>query len=211
LEVHPLHGSVHSVKDFLLHLLAITIGLLIALSLEATVEWVHYRHLVHRAEVNLSTEILQNQRELTQSLEGMHSSAEQLQHFIKVVHQLEADRAAPLSEFRFSWTLATLHDISWNTARETGAIAHMDYDEVKRYTTVYALQSEYTSLQERAFASANAVVGLRTLLDKDTMKISESELENAERTLGLALANARAEEDVAHALVAVYSPFTGQK
>ena len=63
------------------------------------------------------------------------------------------------------------------------------------------------SLQERAFASANAVVGLTTLLDKDAKKISESELENAERTLGLALANTSAEQDIAAALIAEYRQF----
>jgi hypothetical protein len=98
-----------------------------------------------------------------------------------------------------------------NTARETGAIAHTNYEEAKRYTAVYALQLQYTSLQERAFASANAVTGLTTLLDKDMKRISQSELENSERTLGLALANARADEDVARALIAEYSRFSGQK
>jgi hypothetical protein len=73
------------------------------------------------------------------------------------------------------------------------------------------LQLQYNSLQERAFASANAVSGLTTLLDKDMKRISESELESSERTLGLALANTRANEDLARALIAEYSQFTGQK
>jgi hypothetical protein len=211
LDVHPPHGPIRSVKDFLIHLLAITIGLLIALSLEAMVEWIHYRHLVHTAKANLATEIRENQQDLTKTLEALRTSEAQLQHFIKLVHQLEADRASPLSQLNFTWTLATLHDTSWNTARETGAIAHMNYEEAKRYTAVYALQLQYTSLQERAFASANAVTGLTTLLDKDMKRISQSELENSERTLGLALANARADEDVARALIAEYSRFSGQK
>ena len=39
MEVHPPHSPVRSIKDFMVHLLAITIGLLIALGLEASVEW----------------------------------------------------------------------------------------------------------------------------------------------------------------------------
>lgn len=35
MEVHPPHEPIHSWRDFLLHLLTITIGLLIALGLEA--------------------------------------------------------------------------------------------------------------------------------------------------------------------------------
>ena len=45
LDVHPPHEKVHGFKDFLLHILTITIGLLIALSLEGCVEWRHHRHL----------------------------------------------------------------------------------------------------------------------------------------------------------------------
>lgn len=37
MEVHPPHKPIHSVKEFMVHLLAITIGLLIALGLEASV------------------------------------------------------------------------------------------------------------------------------------------------------------------------------
>ena len=50
LDVHPPHEKVHGFKDFLLHILTITIGLLIALSLEGCVEWRHHRHLVPRSK-----------------------------------------------------------------------------------------------------------------------------------------------------------------
>ncbi len=45
LDVHPPHEKIHGFRDFLLHLLTITIGLLIALGLEALVERVHQNHL----------------------------------------------------------------------------------------------------------------------------------------------------------------------
>jgi len=38
MDVHPVHGSIHSVRDFFRHLLTITIGILIALGLEGIVE-----------------------------------------------------------------------------------------------------------------------------------------------------------------------------
>jgi hypothetical protein len=211
LDVHPVHGSIRSVKDFFLHLLTITAGILIALSLEATVEWFHYRHLVHEAETTLASEIRANQEELTKTMAGLRTTEQQLHRYIALVHALESDRATPLQALSFNWTVASLHTTSWNTASETGAVAHMKYDEVQHYTRVYVLQQQYASLQERAFASANAVVGLATLLGKDAKKISESELENAERALGLALANTSAEQDVGAALIAEYQQFTQQR
>ncbi len=38
LDVHPPHQPVHGWRDFLIHLLTITVGLLIALGLEAVAE-----------------------------------------------------------------------------------------------------------------------------------------------------------------------------
>ena len=50
LEVHPPSEPVHGWRDFFIHLATITIGLLIALSLEGCVEFWHHRSLVHEAE-----------------------------------------------------------------------------------------------------------------------------------------------------------------
>jgi hypothetical protein len=41
MEVHPPHAPLHSWKDFWIHLGTITIGLLIAISLEQSVEALH--------------------------------------------------------------------------------------------------------------------------------------------------------------------------
>ena len=53
LDVHAPHQSAHTLKDFLIHIAAITIGLLIALGLEATVEWVHHKHQAQQVKLGL--------------------------------------------------------------------------------------------------------------------------------------------------------------
>jgi len=53
LDVHAPHQKVHTWKDFLIHIAAITIGLLIALALEATVEWRHHKHEAQEALARL--------------------------------------------------------------------------------------------------------------------------------------------------------------
>ena len=58
LDVHPPHGKLHGVGDFFLHLFTITIGLLIALGLEAAVDRHHQHELREQAEANLRTELL---------------------------------------------------------------------------------------------------------------------------------------------------------
>jgi len=53
MDVNPPQGPIHTWKDFLLHLLTITIGLFIALSLEAAVEALHHRHMVRDGRQDL--------------------------------------------------------------------------------------------------------------------------------------------------------------
>jgi hypothetical protein len=101
--------------------------------------------------------------------------------------------------------LDELHATSWNTAGATGAIAHMDYSKVKRYTRVYDLQQAFMTTQNHAFDSIMGVYGLTTLLKRDMRSLSDSELSQAEHVVGLALANARAVESMEKALNTEYS------
>ena len=46
MEIHPPEKPIHTVRDFLLQLMTITAGILIALSLEGAIEWSQHRTLV---------------------------------------------------------------------------------------------------------------------------------------------------------------------
>src|ERR1700746_1359885 len=52
-EVHPPHERVHSWAQFFVHIAAIVIGLIIAVSLEQTVELFHHRHQREQLEAAL--------------------------------------------------------------------------------------------------------------------------------------------------------------
>jgi hypothetical protein len=88
LDVHPPHESVHSSRDFFIHIATIVIGLLIAVGLEQSVEAIHHRqqrneltdHMRAEADRNLpvireSLVRLQTQRAYIQSLQAALSSA----------------------------------------------------------------------------------------------------------------------------------------
>ena len=66
LDVHPPHETAHTWKDFFIHLATISIGLLIAIGLEQTVEYVHHRHQVAEMMEKLRAETLEN-REILQA------------------------------------------------------------------------------------------------------------------------------------------------
>ena len=204
MEIHPPH-PIHSLREFFLQLATITAGILIALALEGLVQWSHHRHLVHEAEANLQTEIRENRAELNKATPDLHASEEELKTLVTLVHGLQTNRKTAVRDIHFNWTLSELHSTSWNTAIATGAVGFMDYSEVKRYTRVYDLQKQFVTSQDRAFDSVIGVYGLTTLLQRDMSKISDAELAEAERVLGLALANAQAIEALETALEQQYS------
>ncbi len=128
----------------MLHLLAITIGLLIALGLEASVEWMHHRSLVREARANIAQEIRDNQKSMERELSKLPNEESQLGNLMDVVSQREDGKAATPNP-KMVWSVTRLSDSSWNTAFSTGAVAHMDYDEIRGYSQVYAIQQMFNT------------------------------------------------------------------
>lgn len=92
MDVHPPHGPIRSWKDFTLHLLTITIGLLIALTLEAAVESLHHRHMVRDARANLRREIAENHKLYAENLGSLQAKLVQLERNIEQLRDLRAGR-----------------------------------------------------------------------------------------------------------------------
>ena len=200
MEIHPPHGAVTSLKQFLRELVTITAGILIALTLEGLANWRHHRTLAREARANILSEVRENQRDLAKEREDLRKVERDGQGLITLVHQLETNRKTSMRQVQYTFSIAELHSTSWNTASTTGALSFMPYTEVKGYTEVYDLQRAFTTLQERAFAASLDVQGLATLLSRNTATITTAELSDAERRLGIAMADVAAMEQIAEPL-----------
>lgn len=179
MDVHAPHKPIHSIKEFLVHLLAITIGLLIALGLESTVEWVHHRHLARDARENIYQELRANQQDLVRQLNALPAEEKHLDEILSVIDSVQHGRPhEPLGDFM--WTGVLLRDSAWNATSSTGAIAYMDYGEVKQYSQLYAVQRILSSLTERNLRDRHEMnVFLMRLQAQD--KLSDAEYENGKR------------------------------
>jgi len=200
MEIHPPHEAVTSLKQFLRELMTITAGILVALTLEGLVNWRHHRTLVREARANILNEVRENQRDLTKEREDLRKVERDGQALINLVHQLETNRKTSFLQVQYTFSIAELHSTSWNTASTTGSLSFMPYTEVKRYTEVYDLQRAFTTLQERAFAASLDVQGLATLLSRNPATLATAELSEAERRLGIAMADVAAMEQIAEPL-----------
>src|ERR1700751_4750812 len=78
LDVHPPHEKVHSWTQFFIHIAAITIGLLIAIGLEQTVEYLHHRHRLREARHELRVEAEDNRGQLIKNLQAARTMTAEL-------------------------------------------------------------------------------------------------------------------------------------
>jgi hypothetical protein len=141
LDVHPPHKSVHGWRDFFVHLATITIGLLIALGLEATAEWMHHRHEVSETREALQRELQVNRARFAANTAYFRSESTMLQTNLLVLRYLQQHPGASQSQLpgAFRWTSnnTRMEDSAWKTACQTGITAYMPQEEVMKTAEMY--------------------------------------------------------------------------
>jgi hypothetical protein len=155
MDIHPPERPIHSVRDFLLQIVTITTGIVIALALEALLDWSHHRSLAHEARVNLALEIRDNKTRL-EEIEKLLPTLEAALPLLA-----KADRPDDLD---IHYKLTALTAASWRTAESTAALAYMPYDEVMSYATLYEIQQ---TLQRKLEALTDDMVQLATHITRD--------------------------------------------
>jgi hypothetical protein len=175
-DVHPPARSIHTWKDFLLHLLTITIGLFIALTLQAAVESLQHRHLVRDARENLRREIEVNHRRYSENAPELRRNRNQLARDLDQLRELRDGKKLENPSLSWAWKWDSYGDAAWETARESGAVVHMDPGWISTYSWVYRQQGYVNSMalaivNEETQASASVVVA------KDPSKLSPAAIE----------------------------------
>ena len=148
LDVHVPHEKVHGLKDFFLHLFTITIGLLIALSLEGCVEWQHHRHLVREAEAALHDEIENNAKQVANIRQQVQNHRTQLDQDLAVLNQMRT-HAGVHDTLSLGFSMQSFDDVSWKTAQTTGAFAYMPYADAREFSDIYSAQDELYKAQQQ--------------------------------------------------------------
>jgi hypothetical protein len=160
LDVHPPHEPVHGWRDFFIHLATITIGLLIALSLEGCVEWQHHRHLVHEAEAGLQTEIKTNAGQLAGALEDVRSEQKYLEQDVALMKKIIANpKVVNKEEITINFHIRSFDDVSWKTAQSTGALSYMPYERAQEYSNLYSFQNEIKAAEDLAVRDTVLTIG----------------------------------------------------
>src|SRR5579863_8039658 len=123
LDVHAPHETVHTWKDFLVHIVAITIGLLIAVGLEQTVEFFHHRHQRLQLEEQIR-EVLSDDTELvaadTAKLAGLRAYLVNLQSAVVARQHGQAAALPAVDDPRAAITLGLPSLAPYEAAKDNG-------------------------------------------------------------------------------------------
>lgn len=179
MDVHPPHEPIRSLRDFLLHLLTITIGLLIALALEFAVESIHFHRLVQETRRNLAREIAANRKLFMENQQALLMDQQLLESDIAQLRELRAAKQPNPLDLHFSFSWNSFADSSWRSARDSGALVHMDPEAIEDYAGLYG-QQDYVNQAGVGILLDEAKAGAPLLIaanHKDTRDLLPNEVE----------------------------------
>jgi hypothetical protein len=141
LDVHPPHAPAHTWKDFFIHIATIVVGLLIAVGLEQSVEWLHRKQELREARMALDQESKNNRAVLERDIRIFWRYDAMLSRDMQSLLYLEAHPRATRDDLPY----ALIYDAGWEfftlandkVAHETGALALMKHDERTRWDDLY--------------------------------------------------------------------------
>ena len=167
MEVHPPHHPLQSWRDFFIHIATITVGLLIAIGLEQSVEALHHRHQRNQLEDDLREEGERNRETVRKdvayrtafmvwNLEVSHCAREALAgKFVPL--PTRPDRRP---EFQAEYRYVVPSNSVWSVAKSSGEAALLPPWEALVYTRLYRVQELVTELdlEDRKVSVASGAV-----------------------------------------------------
>ena len=154
LDVHPPLSPTHTWKDFFIHIATISIGLLIAMGLEQTVEAVHRHRERNQLQQDLNEEAHDNLGRGTHNLAHIDQD---LAWLLLLRSRIDAARdGADKKSFQYppqlhgfpgdpgSGDRTLSHDGAWNAAKQTGTLSLLPQGDLEFYSIFYRVMDVYT-------------------------------------------------------------------
>ncbi len=176
MDVHPAHHAPLTWREFFLQLVTITIGLFIALTLQAGVESLHHRHLVREARENLRREMQINRKHYAENVQNLEKNRRQLAQNIDQLRELRSGKMIEKNALVWGWDWNGYTDASWKTARDTGAVSYMSFDLIDAYSQVYS-QQDYVNSQALAMFTEAPKSAAFLKIPKDPSALSPSDIQ----------------------------------
>jgi hypothetical protein len=163
LDVHAPHHPIGGWKDFFVHLLTITIGLLIAVGIEGCVGLHREHKLVQEARETMREEIQHNSDQMKDALGKLDQQQATMKKNMETLTRIQEnpkDKAAQNASISADFSVVGLRETAWKTAQTTGALSFMPYAESQRYSNVYGSQQDFLDQQNKILEDEAQFLGL---------------------------------------------------
>jgi hypothetical protein len=204
LDVHAPEHGIHGVRDFFVHLLTISVGLLIALGLEASVEALHHRGERKEAEATLRQELTQNRLTLVAIQRDSDRERDGLVKILKLLEDLRDGRQGDPSILNMDFNVEPLQSAAWHTASATGALSYMSYEEVQRFSAAYQEQQLFEEAMSRAFGHVELIGTYSGLVAHNLRAMKPQDTESAIGDVRQVMADVRDMSDITRATLPLY-------
>lgn len=153
-------ASKYSASDYVFQFITIMTGVLIASLANGMIERSKDRELVAQARATLQREIADNQKDLAVTVASYARDTESLNAALRFADDMLSTGKTSVSSLQLHYNMADLFDTSWRTAERTGALSHMEYAEVQRYSKLYDFQEFFIDQQRGAVGHLSAASSL---------------------------------------------------
>ena len=182
LDIHPAHHAASTWKDFFIHIATIVLGLLIAVSLEQTVEYIHHQHQLAETREALYRELEVNKNRIAGATAEFRRFTPILQTDLAILRFLEKRPGAPMSqwpgEYRLTTYLNHFNVNSWDTARQNNTVSLMPDEEATRYADIFGRLVTLNGAVEARTAARENVFAI-TMEDPDPSHLSPLQVTQA--------------------------------
>ena len=168
LDVHPPHHPTHTWGDFFIHIATITIGLLIAVGIEQTVESLHHRHQRHQLMEDLHNEAEQNLQVIDRDLkmlelESWFEQAAQLPNSEqnKVLMSLPVPPCLPGSVGTAKYRYFAPSQAVWSTAKESGLVHLLPVELARMQARLIHNYDLLSGDRDRVYLGCQTIIAMR--------------------------------------------------
>ena len=104
----------------------------------------------------------------------------------------------------FNWTFTRLNASGWEASLSTGAVAHMSYQEAKRYSELYALQRLFNENMDRYVQKRGEMYALLSLTKEAGKPAPDLELEAGKHSIAEEIVVGDFLREIGHTLAEQY-------
>ena len=211
LDVHPAHHAASTWRDFFIHIATIVLGLLIAVSLEQTVEYIHHRRQLAEARVALATERKINIVRFSVMTDEFHRFVPILENNLAIFVYLRRHPGKPLppgyGTLRWTNMITTMLDNAWIAAQHSGVVDYMPQSEARSNSQLYSRLSALSQAIRDARAATTECTRFK-VVDPDPAHLSPEQLDHEIDLVSRALVANRTMANLMYNAHALYPDFT---